>query len=78
MKKIKVITSHNCTFYNISAECHVNDTCEVVHRFINIVASVLPRNEALVYITGAQEWHIVPLLGDVTSPTTAVPYGSGF
>ena len=26
--------------------------------------------------TGAQEWHIVPLLGDVTSPTTAVPQGS--
>ena len=26
--------------------------------------------------TGAQEWHIVPLLGDVTSPTTAVPYSS--
>ena len=25
---------------------------------------------------GAQEWHIVPLLSDVTSPTTAVPYGS--
>ena len=27
-------------------------------------------------ITGAQEWHIVPLLDDVTSPTTAVPYSS--
>ena len=28
------------------------------------------------YTTGAQQWHIVQLLGDVTSPTTAVPYGS--
>ena len=26
----------------------------------------------MVYITGAQEWHIASLLGDVTSPTTAV------
>ena len=26
------------------------------------------------YSRGAQEWHIVPLLGDVTSPTTTVPY----
>ena len=33
---------HNCTFYNINAECHVNDTCRVIHRFTNIVASVLP------------------------------------
>ena len=28
------------------------------------------------YITGAQEWHIVSLLGDVTSPTTVAHYGS--
>ena len=29
-----------------------------------------------VQITGAQEWHIVSLLGDVTSPTSAVHYVS--
>ena len=29
-----------------------------------------------VYTTGAQEWHIVSLLGDVTSPTTAVDFVS--
>ena len=28
------------------------------------------------YTTGAQEWHIVSLLGDVTSPTSAVHYVS--
>ena len=28
------------------------------------------------YNTGAQEWHIVSLVGDVTSPTTAVHYVS--
>ena len=33
VKKSKVITCHNCTFYNINAECHINDTCEVIHRF---------------------------------------------
>ena len=33
----------NCTFYNISAERHVNDTCEGVNIFTDIVASVLPR-----------------------------------
>ena len=38
----KAITCHNCTFYNIIAERHVNDTCEVVHWFTNIVASILP------------------------------------
>ena len=70
-----MITCHNCTFY-ISAECHVNDICEVLHRFTNIIASVLPCSEALVYITGAQKWHIVSLLGDVTSPTTVVQYVS--
>ena len=72
--KCKVITRHNCTFYDIITERHLNDTCEVVQRFTNIVASILPHNEALVYITGAQEWHIMSLLGDVTSPTTAVHY----
>ena len=50
VKKFKVIICHNCTFYNISAERHVNDTYEVVHRFTNIVASVLPHNEALICI----------------------------
>ena len=40
--KSKVITCHNCTFYNIIAERHVNDTCEVVHSFTNIVANILP------------------------------------
>ena len=29
-----------------------------------------------VWGTGAQEWHIVSLLGDVTSPTTAAHYVS--
>ena len=28
------------------------------------------------YSTGAQEWHIVSLLGDVTSPTTVAYYVS--
>ena len=28
------------------------------------------------YLPGGQEWHIVSLLGDVTSPTTAVHYVS--
>ena len=28
------------------------------------------------YATGAQEWHIVSLLGDVTSSTTVVHYVS--
>ena len=28
------------------------------------------------YTTGAQEWHIVSLLGDVTSPTTVAHYVS--
>ena len=28
----------------------------------------------IVYTTGAQEWYIVSLLSDVTSPTTAVHY----
>ena len=31
---------------------------------------------ACFYSTGAQEWHLVSLLGDVTSPTTAVDYVS--
>ena len=35
-------TCHNCTFYNIIPERHVSDTYEVVHRFTNIVASILP------------------------------------
>ena len=30
----------------------------------------------MVYATGAQEWHIVSLIGDVTSPTTVVHYVS--
>ena len=30
----------------------------------------------IVYTTGAQKWHIVSLLGDVTSPTTAIHYVS--
>ena len=30
----------------------------------------------LVYIRGAQKWHIVSLLGDVTSPTTVAYYVS--
>ena len=30
----------------------------------------------IVYCTGAQEWHIVSLLGDVTSRTSAVHYVS--
>ena len=29
-----------------------------------------------VYDTGAQKWHIVSLLGDVTSPTTVAQYVS--
>ena len=28
----------------------------------------------ILYITGAQDWHIVSLLGDVTSPTTVAHY----
>ena len=28
------------------------------------------------YTTGAQEWHIVSLIGDVTSPTTVANYVS--
>ena len=32
--------------------------------------------DARVYITGAQKWHIVSLLGDVTSPTTVAYYVS--
>ena len=28
----------------------------------------------ILYYTGAQEWHIVSLLGDVTSPTTVAHY----
>ena len=31
---------------------------------------------SLVYVTGAQKWHIVSLLGDVTSPTTVAHYVS--
>ena len=31
---------------------------------------------AFVYCTGAQEWHNVSLLGDVTSPTTVAHYVS--
>ena len=30
--------------------------------------------DLIIYSTGAQEWPIVSLLGDVTSPTTAVHY----
>ena len=30
----------------------------------------------MVYATGAQEWHIVSLLGDVPSPTTVAHYVS--
>ena len=45
-----MITCHNCTFYNISTERHVNDIYEVVHRFTNIVVSILPCNKALVYM----------------------------
>ena len=43
VKKSKEVTCHNCTFYNINAECHVNDTCEVIQR------SAM-HNEALVYM----------------------------
>ena len=32
--------------------------------------------DMIVQITGAQEWHIVLLLGDVTSPTTVALYVS--
>ena len=42
MMKSRIITCNNCTFYHIIAERHINDTCEVVHRFTNIVASILP------------------------------------
>ena len=28
----------------------------------------------MVYTTGAQKWHIVSLLGDVTSPSTVADY----
>ena len=30
--------------------------------------------DSTAYTTGAQEWHIVSLLGDVTSPTTVAHY----
>ena len=30
----------------------------------------------ILYSTGAQKWHIVSLLGDVTSPTTIAHYVS--
>ena len=32
--------------------------------------------QTLVYNTGAQKWHIVSLLDDVTSPTTVADYVS--
>ena len=36
----------------------------------------LPTSQLIPQATGTQEWHIVPLLGDVTSSTTAVQYVS--
>ena len=33
-------------------------------------------NNRIIEYTGAQEWHIVSLLGDVTSPTTVAHYVS--
>ena len=42
VKKSKVTTCLNYQFY-ISADRHVNDTYEVVHRFTNTLAGVLPR-----------------------------------
>ena len=35
---------------------------------------VITYRDLFVYITGAQKWHIVSLLGDVTSPTTVAHY----
>ena len=35
-----------------------------------------PSESVNVYDTGTQEWHIVSLFGDVTSPTSAVHYVS--
>ena len=35
-----------------------------------------PEKKALVLCTGAQKWHIVSLLGDVTSPSTVAHYVS--
>ena len=33
-----------------------------------------PHVKSILYTTGAQKWHIVSLVDDVTSPTTAVHY----
>ena len=38
------------------------------------VVYALKRQGRTLYGTGAQEWNIVSLVGDVTSPTTAVHY----
>ena len=48
-----------------SCDCNIMQTCPVEMQGIPQMDQVM----------GAQEWHIVPLLGDVTSPTTAVPCG---
>ena len=50
-KQSMVIICHNCTFCNVSARRQVTGTCEVDHRLTNVVASVLPRNEILIYMS---------------------------
>ena len=42
----------------------------------SIVTSEVFGGGGRVYVTGAQKWHIVSLLGDVTSPTTVAYYVS--
>ena len=39
-----------------------------------IVSSLFPTQFYMAYATCAQKWHIVSLLGDVTSPTTVADY----
>ena len=38
------------------------------------VTTIYKKKKRYNYRTGAQEWHIVSLIGYVTSPTTAVHY----
>ena len=54
-------------FYHVRIVCLLVDLCGIVYE-IGVEASQ--------YTTGAQDWHIVSLLGDVTCPTTAVHYVS--
>ena len=59
-----------CSFSNLSV------TSTYVNNSFSNPSVALPTSQLILQPTGAQKWHIVSLLGDVTSPTTVADYVS--